>query len=345
MEIIRECLSSLHRTTGVELEIVIVDNGSGEDPSQWGVDAFERVQVLRFKCKLGFAGACNRGVEASRGDFVFLFNNDAVTEPNAVEILARRLVEDPSVAATVPKILWYFDPAKFDYSSAAGGLIDRYGIPFARGRIFDHLEDDRGQFDRPAEVFWGAGAALMVRRRDYLEAGGLEEPFFAHMEEIDLLWRFQLMGMRVEALPSVVVRHRGAVTITSGSPLKLYLNHRNSILMMIRNYSALSLMCYLPLRIAMDAAFGLFSLLRLDFRRCWAILRAGVWILGSPAYLIKCRRRAQRLRRVPDGTILGRMFPGPLAWYYFIRGCRTYEQLLSAVPERHHTGLAARRTT
>ena len=327
LEILRECLHSLAACSGIDLEVVIVDNGSDEKPVDWEIDAFPNAQVLRFECRLGFAAACNRGVEAAHGEYIFLFNNDAVTDPGALKLLAEAMAADPEVVAVQPKILWYNDPRFFDYSSACGGLIDRYGIPFARGRLFETLELDTGQYDKPAQIFWGAGAALMIRRDKYLAAGGLEEPFFAHMEEIDLLWRLQLMGGRVEVVPAAVVRHRGAVTIKTGSFLKLYLNHRNSLAMMVRNYSLVSLLRFFPPRIAMDAAFALLSLFRLDFRRLWAVLRAGLWILLSPGYLIEGRRRVQRLRQVPDSTILSRMFPGSIAWHYYVRRRRTCTEL------------------
>lgn len=334
IEIVRECLASLSAAPGVDLEVVIVDNGSGEEPADWGVGLLSKVQVLRYECKLGFAAACNRGVEAARGEFVFLFNNDAVARPDCVRLLAATLAADPTVGAAVPKLLNYYNPKQFDYSSACGGMVDRYGIPFARGRVFETLEEDHGQYDDPAEVFWGAGAALMTRRALYLEAGGLEEPFFAHMEEIDLLWRMQLMGYRVLTVPLAVARHRGAVTIPSSSFLKAYLNHRNSLAMLARNYGAGSLARYLPPRMAMDAAWGLNSLIQLDFRRFWAVMRAGCWFLLSLPYLIKGRRRVQRLRRVTESVILQRMYPGSVAWDYFVRGRRTWRELEKAVASR-----------
>jgi GT2 family glycosyltransferase len=334
LEILRECLGSLAATSGVELEIVIVDNGSGETPSEWGIESFPSAHVLRYECKLGFAAACNRGVEAASGEFMFLFNNDAIVEPSAILQLAELLASDPTICAVQPKILWYDNPRYFDYSSAAGGLIDLYGIPFARGRVFETVEEDAGQYDDLAEVFWGAGAALMIRRDLYLQAGGLEEPFFAHMEEIDLLWRLQLMGYRILVLPQAVVRHRGAVTIKSGSFLKLYLNHRNSLAMLVRNYSISSLARYLPLRLGMDIAFGLKSLLRLDFLRFWAVTRAGLWILFSLGYLIEGRRRVQALRQVPERIILNRMYPGSVAKQYFLRRRRTWQQIEKSAQRR-----------
>ncbi len=327
IEILSECLNSLRSVEGIDLEIVVVDNGSGENSEDWGITSFPKVQVLRYECKLGFASACNRGVEASHGEFSFLFNNDAVAESGAIRILAEALARDPRIGAVQPKILSYFDRSRFDYSSACGGLIDSFGVPFARGRIFDFTEVDSGQYDEPTEIFWGAGAALMIRRSLYLEAGGLEEPFFAHMEEIDLMWRFHLMGKSVVVLPEAVVLHRGAATIKTGSFQKLYLNHRNSLAMLIRNYSLTLLLKYFPVRLAMDAIWALFCLIRLDFVKFLAVSRAGIWIWISLPYLITGRRRVQRLRRVNDNQIKSLMYNGSIAFQYYGRGIRRAKEL------------------
>jgi len=331
IEILRECLDSLAEVVGIELEVIIVDNGSNESPSDWGLERFPNAQHLRYECRLGFAVACNRGVEAAHGELIFLLNNDAVVTPDSIPIIAARLVSDRTIAAVQPKILYYNDHRLFDYSSACGGMIDRYGFPFARGRVFDTVEEDLGQHEQPIDCFWGAGAALMIRRNLYLESGGLEEPFFAHMEEIDLLWRMQLMGYRVVVEPSAIAYHRGAVTIKSGSFIKHYLNHRNSLAMMIRNYSAVSLIRFLPVRLAMDAAFAGLNLIRLDFTRFGAVARAWIWILFSFHYLINGRRRVQCLRCVSDEIILRRIYSGSVAWQYFVRRRRTYGQLDEAI--------------
>ena len=320
-------MNSLKDTSDVDLEVIIVDNGSGENPADWGINDFANAQVLRYECKLGFAAACNRGVEAAHGEFIYLFNNDAVSTPDSIRILALRLASDKSIGAIQPKILSYFDHASFDYSSACGGQIDKFGIPFALGRIFDAVEKDTGQYDLENEIFWGAGAALMVRRSLYLESGGLEEPFFAHMEEIDFQWRLQLMGYRIQVVPAAIAYHRGAVTIKSGSFQKLFLNHRNSLAMLIRNYSLISLVKYLPVRMMMDCGWAIYCLIRLDFVKFLAVCRAGIWIWVSLPYLITGRRRVQRLRRVNDSSIGSRIYNGSIAFQYYGRGVRRAKEL------------------
>ncbi len=335
-EILGECLGSLADTRGIDLQVIIVDNAAVSDIADDAVRAFKDAQILRYECKIGFAAACNRGVEAAGGEYVFLLNNDATVEPTAIRTLADRLTANPAAAACQPKILSLTRPGRFDYSSAAGGELDRFGYPFARGRVFDTLEEDRGQYDDEREVFWGAGAALMIRRELYLAAGGLEETFFAHMEEIDLLWRLQLMGFRVLAVPEAVVHHRGAATISGGSFLKQYLNHRNSLATLFRNYGIWSLVRYLPVRAVLDQVLMLFALLRGDFKCFWAVVRAGCWFWRSLPYLIRCRRRIQGLRRIPDRIILNRLYPRSVAWDYFIRKRRTWSELES-IWKNHRT--------
>ncbi|MFH0765473.1 MAG: glycosyltransferase family 2 protein, partial [Calditrichota bacterium] len=251
-ELLTACVDSLSASQAVELETIIVDNGVVSDVDESLRSRAPSVHILRYECNIGFAAACNRGVEAASGDFVFLLNNDAVVDPDCLFKLAQYLTDNPEVAACQPKILSLLKPGWFDYSSAAGGEMDVYGYPFAQGRIFDTVEPDHGQYDDTRYIFWGAGAALMIRRELFLAAGGLTEWFFAHMEEIDLLWRLQLMGYRVAVVGEAKAYHRGAMTIRAGSFRKFYLNHRNSLAMMVRNYSFFSLLKFLPVRLWLD---------------------------------------------------------------------------------------------
>ncbi len=287
---------------------------------------------MRYECNLGFAGACNRGVEAASNELVFLLNNDAVVEPDCLARLAERMSADEDIGAAQPKIRSLILPDKFDYSSAAGGEMDVYGFPFARGRVFDSLETDKGQYEDERRVFWGAGAALMLRKSLYLQCGGLEERFFAHMEEIDLLWRMQLLGSRVIAAPSAVAWHQGAVTIRGGSFRKLYLNHRNSLAMLFRNYSFSSLVRYFPLRLVLDAILSLYSILRGDFVRSGAVFRANCWFWMSLPYLIGSRRRIQRTRRTSETDILERLYRRSVVWQYFVKRKKTWKELQARMP-------------
>ena len=327
-DLLVKCLDSLYRSKGVELETIIVENGSFEKISEDQIDGFPNVLLLRYDNPLGFAGACNRGVEAATGRYVFLLNNDATVEDETLLELSRNLDSDSTIAACQPKILSQRHIGQFDYSSACGGEIDLFGYPFARGRIFDTVEDDTGQYDNGGDIFWGAGNALMIRRDLYLEAGGLEERFWAHMEEIDLQWRLQLLGYRIVVVPQVVSYHLGAATIKAESFSKIYFNHRNNLAMLFRNYGLSSLVKYMPLRSFLDVITVIRSLFGMDLKRTWAILRAWVWFLKSLPYLIKVRFRIQRTRRIKEADLLKRIYPRSVVWQYFIRKRQTYQQLV-----------------
>jgi len=326
-ELLAACLDSLFAAQNVDLEIIIVDNCAVSDVDDSIRCGAFNVQILRYECNLGFAAACNRGVEAASHDLVFLLNNDAVVEPDCISILAKYLSSNHEVVACQPKILSLLKPGWFDYSSAAGGEMDVYGYPFARGRIFDTLEPDKGQYDDTRLVFWGAGAALMIKRELFIAAGGLTEWFFAHMEEIDLLWRLQLMGYRVAAVGTATAYHRGAMTIRTGSFRKFYLNHRNSLAMMALNYSFFSLLRFLPVRLWLDLITSLYSLIKFDFRHSLATIRADIWLVVSFPFLWFNRRRVQRLRQVKDNIILKRLFPKSIVRQYFVCKKQVWSQL------------------
>ncbi len=328
-EILRDCLNSLKESAGVGLETIIVSNGPVDDVDEELLSIIPDVQILRYECNLGFAGACNRGVEAAKNEFVFLLNNDAVVDPAAVRIIAERMDADDEAGACQPKILSMIKQGYFDYSSAAGGEMDVFGYPFARGRVFDTLEIDKGQYDMEAEVFWGAGAALMLRKSLYRKTGGLAESFFAHMEEIDLLWRLRLIGYKTMAIPQAVVWHRGAVTIKSGSFKKHYLNHRNSLAMLFRNYGTISLFRYMPIRMVLDWILTVYAILSGDFVRARAVFTAKCWFWISLPYLIRDRRQIQKMRTVPDKAIIRSLYSRSVVWQYFVKKKRSWKQLLS----------------
>lgn len=164
-----------------------------------------------------------------------LLNSDVEVTPGWAATLFSFMEENPEVGVCQPKILSVADRDSFEYAGAAGGFIDKYGYPFCRGRILSNIEKDNGQYDQPREVFWATGACLMIRSSLYHHLGGLEELFFAHMEEIDLCWRAKLLGYEVWAIPSSKIYHVGGGTLPNESPHKLYLNYRNSLLMLWKN--------------------------------------------------------------------------------------------------------------
>ncbi len=211
--------------------LVVADNGS-EDSSEEVVSRFEGVEWLPLGENYGFAEGYNRALAEIEGEVFVLLNSDVEPTEGWLTPLVERLMESDKIAAVQPKILSYSDPTKFEYAGAAGGYIDRYGYPFCRGRIMGTTEQDKGQYDTTADIFWASGACMAVRAEVWRKAGGLDGDFFAHMEEIDLCWRLHILGYEIVAEPRSVVYHVGGGTLPNNSPRKIYLNFRNSLCMM-----------------------------------------------------------------------------------------------------------------
>lgn len=334
---LRECLESLRLSQEVSWEVIVVDNGSGEKSTDWGIQGDQNMHILHFPQPIGFASACNKGVEAANGELIFLLNNDALVEPTTLKLLQEAmkwetevkigdLIKIP-VGGAVPKILSYWDSKRFDYSSAAGGFIDRFGFPFARGRLFDTIEDDYNQYDSTIPVLWGAGCGVMLRKDLYLKVGKLEELFFAHMEEIDLFWRLCIMGYGIIAVPQSRVYHRGAATIKKTSWRKRYLNFRNSTMMLIRNSEEKELAKVLFIRGILEGIWAMKSLFTLSFKDFGAIIAAWSWLLTHWANIWQSRRAIQALRGPLYQKLKALFYPQSIAWDYFIKGKKRFSEL------------------
>ena len=214
-------------------DLIVADNGSSDDSVEWVRREYPDVKILRLDRNYGFAAGYNRAIRETHYPYTILLNSDVeVTEDWWLPLL--ELMEArQDVGACQPKILSYKNKEQFEYAGAAGGLLDRLGFPYCRGRLFDRTEDDRGQYDgQPTEIAWASGAALMVRTDLYLKLGGLDEDFFAHMEEIDLCCRIWGAGYKVMALSDCKVYHVGGASLPKENPQKTYLNFRNNLLLL-----------------------------------------------------------------------------------------------------------------
>ncbi|HTY08989.1 MAG TPA: glycosyltransferase family 2 protein, partial [Candidatus Edwardsbacteria bacterium] len=294
----------------------------------WATSRFPQIHVVRSDANLGYAGGCNLGIRATSEEYVVLLNNDTELEPGWLGHLVAALDADRAVAAAQPKILWLKDRTKLDYSGGAGGLMDRYGFPYCRGRLFETLETDNGQYDGAApDIFWASGSASIYRRAALDAVGPLDEDFFMHMEEIDLCWRMHLAGWRVVAAPRSVVYHLSGGSLPAGNFRKLYLNHRNSQLMLWKNYSLGTLAWVWPARLALELSALGKALASRDWDWARAIVQALRWMAGHPAAVWRKHRAVQALRRVPDSAIAATMHRGSIALAYFLRGARTAREL------------------
>lgn len=327
-ELLGNCLDSLFRTDYPDFQVYLVDNASTDGSPEWGRQSYPQLRVIRSETNLGYAGGCNLGIRSTTEELVLLLNNDTEMEPDWLKKLVGAIDGDQNIAAAQPKILWLKDRTRFDYSGGGGGMMDIFGYPFCLGRLFDHQERDAGQYDgAPRDIFWASGSASIYRRRALDRAGLLDEDFFMHMEEIDLAWRLHLAGFRVCSAPSSVVYHMSGGSLPAGNFRKMYLNHRNSLLMLWKNYSLARLAWVWPARLALEGLALAKALASGNLEWARAIVQAGWWMVENPCLVMGKRRQAQRTRKVADRVVSGRMHRGSIAVDYFLRGKRTAREL------------------
>ena len=276
-KLLREYLPQVIANTNADVaDIIVADNGSADSSVELLRRDFPQVKALVFDKNFGFAGGYNKAIAETHYRYTVLLNSDVAPAKGWIEPLYEYMGKHPETGACQPKILSYRErPARvFEYAGAAGGFIDKNGYPYCRGRIFDTCETDLGQYDTSMEVSWATGACLMVRTDAYLAAGGLDERFFAHMEEIDLCWRMRLAGWKVAAVPAAEVYHLGGGSLPASNPRKTYLNFRNNLLMMHKNLPDSVRGRRIFSRMLLDGVAALKFALTLDFGNVSAIWRA-----------------------------------------------------------------------
>lgn len=306
-EILLGCLSTLTRTTYPNFSITIVDNGSTDESLTLAKAQHPTIQVLRAGTNLGYAGGCNFGFERTTGKYVVFLNNDTEQEPNWLSELVSIAEQNERIASLQPKLLSIQARNRgervFDYAGAAGGMIDKLGYPYCLGRILDRLETDNGQYDTSVPIFWVSGAAMFARRSALERVGLFDEDFFAHMEEIDLCWRLWKAGFLLYSAPKSIVYHYGGATLSQTNPKKVYLNHRNNVMMITKNADAIRLYLILPLRLLLEFLSMLFYLKskRPDASR--ATFDALIWNAKHFFNHLKKRRNAARLCKRSDAEV------------------------------------------
>ena len=246
-------LPSVLSTEYPDVEVLVADNASTDDTVAWLGATHPEVRVVSHPENWLFARGNNAAVAHAKGDILVFLNNDVEVHPGWLGPLVESLSRQ-GVGACQPKLLQWADRTRFEYAGASGGFLDRYGFPFTRGRLFESMEIDHGQYDDARDVFWATGAAFAIRRDVFLDAGGFDEAFGMHMEEIDLCWRLQRQGWRIRVEPTSEVYHLGGASLPSGSPRKTFLNFRNNLAMLAKNLPDAHLAPVLRARRAFDAA-------------------------------------------------------------------------------------------
>lgn len=326
-ELLQKFLPGVLNSKYDRLRVIVVDNGSSDGSAEWVSEHAPQAELIRFDENHGFAGGYHKALSLINSDYYILLNSDVEVTEYWIQPLVQRAEKDPAIAAIQPKILDQRNKHRFEYAGASGGFIDTLGYPFCRGRVFDVMEEDRGQYDQATEIFWATGAALFIRAKAYHDAGGLDPRFFAHMEEIDLCWRLHALGHKLWAEPASVVYHIGGGTLSQQNARKTFLNFRNALILLTKNLPQGRLIPTLLAKLVLDGLAGARFAWMGEWKNTWAIVRAHWTFFSQLAYWWKVRAslprmKASELRKHPAFVHTS------IVWQFFARKRRTFTELV-----------------
>ena len=305
-------------------QVYVIDNASSDASVRYVSENHPEVRIIRNPHNSGYTGGYNYGMQQLREELVVLLNSDVEVTPGWLNPLVERFNADENLAALQPKILDQKQRQFFEYAGGAGGFIDWLGFPFCRGRIFQELEKDEGQYDKDSEIFWASGACLAVRRRMFIEAGQLDPLFFAHFEEIDLCWRLRRNGWKVAYTHESVVYHVGGGTLSNLNPKKTYYNFRNNLFVLFKNLPWGWLWPVIFARLVMDGLAGVLFMVQGKPAHTIAVIRAHFSFYRHYRQLHHRRKSLQHLPRVWP---LRDVYRGSVAMAFFIKGKKKFSQL------------------
>ena len=321
--LLEKYLPSVLNTSYKNKEVWVVDNASIDDSVSFLEEQYaDQVQLLVSPKNLGYAGGYNWALKQIEASYYVLINSDVRVTENWLIPLIELANENPNIGAIQPKILDDKQASHFEYAGACGGYLDRFGYPFCRGRIFESLEKDKGQYNTSIPVFWATGACLFLRAEAFHQVDGFDSDFFAHMEEIDLCWRLQHQNFKVYVQPKSEVYHLGGGTLAEGSAFKYFLNFRNNLIMLTKNTSSSGWVLYLIGRMLLDGISGLKFLLNGKPQLVWSILKAHADFWSTLTSTLKKRAHVQSTSlHIPS------IYPKSIVWAYFLRGKKTFIDL------------------
>jgi GT2 family glycosyltransferase len=316
--------SVIRHSLDKETDIYLADNGSSDGSPEWVAGNFKEVRIIRFEKNNGFAGGYNLALEQIDSEYYVLLNSDIEVTEGWLNPLISHLDANPDAASCQPKIMSYKQKDYFEYAGAAGGYIDKLGYPLCRGRIFNKTEKDLGQYDTLTDIFWSTGACMAVRAEAWKKVNGFDADFFAHMEEIDLCWRFHKAGYRVLFVPGSIVYHVGGGVIPYNSPFKTYLNFRNNLFLIYKNLAEKEFRAIIFRRKLLDGLAALFFLLKGQFSSVKSVWRAHMDFYKAVPRLKEKRKLIQSAGKTEsDGLILNKC----IVFEFYIKGHKTFQSL------------------
>ena len=299
---------------------IVADNASSDDSVEFLRASFPEVEIIQNASNGGFAKGYNDALKQVEADYFVLLNSDIEVSENWIEPVIRLMETDTNIAACQPVIRSYDHPEQFEYAGASGGFIDHLGYPFCRGRVFQHLENDEGQYNSSIEVFWATGACMFVRAAIFKQFGGFDEDFFAHMEEIDFCWRIKHHGFKVMVCHEAKVFHVGGGTLPKKSSFKTYLNMRNNIAMLYKNLPAKRLVPVLMTRLILDGFAAVKFLVDGGFKDFWAVVRAHM------SFYRRFNDHRKKRKHINHRAV-SCIYEGNIVLDHFIKGKKRFDQL------------------
>lgn len=307
-----------------QYDVFVVDHASTTPISEEFKHSFPEVHWLSLPENHGFAWGYDQALKKICAKYYILLSADFEVTPGWFQPLLQTMENHPDIAAIQPKIRYYKERSKFEYAGAAGGFIDSWGYLFCRGRIFAELEEDQGQYDSDIEIFWASGGCFMVRADLYHKFGGLDADFFAHMEEVDLCWRFKNAGYRIGFVHNSTVYHVGGSVISYGSPQKTFYNYRNSYYLFLKNERSSKLLWLIPLRLILDGISGAMLLVQGQPKNTWSIIRAHFSFYRHFFQLLKKRKA---LRQLAGNRNTNGIMPVKILFAYFLKKKKKFSDL------------------
>lgn len=323
-QFLEKFLPSVLASTYGNKRVIVADNASTDDSVPYLRQNFPQVEIILNTTNEGFAKGYNTALKQVLSKYYVLLNSDVEVVPGWIEPIISLMEKDVSIAACQPKLLSYNDRQKFEYAGAAGGWLDAFGYPFSRGRIFDIVETDKGQYDDVQPCFWASGAAMFVRAAIYHKMGGLDEYFFAHQEEIDFCWRLQLAGFKVYVQPKSVVYHVGGGTLPKGNNRKVFLNFRNNLIMLVKNLPAGTATWKFAIRMALDSIAAWKGLLGGNGGFFIAIFKAHVYFFKWLFF-----DQGKSVFPVSKHTHLTGWYSASLVWKHFVKKKKAFSEIVA----------------
>lgn len=321
-ELLSRFLPGVIQSRYPNLQLIVGDNASTDGSVAFVQKNFPDIQIIENAQNYGFAEGYNRILDQVNADYYVLLNSDVEVPENWIEPVIRVMEADEQIAAAQPKIKWQKDKTQFEYAGAAGGFMDINGFPFCRGRIFDLVEADNGQYNTGKEIFWASGAAFFIKKANWLESGGLDPDLFAHMEEIDLCWRLKNLGYKIIYCASAEVYHVGGGTLDANNPYKVFLNFRNNLMIIQKNLPLAEAFIHLTIRFFIDLVALLQFLVKGKPEFAAAVSKAHVQFFRNFHKTAAKRSHRQRSWSAHTGV-----YPSSIVWAYFIKGIRYFSQL------------------